>query len=273
MKAILHTLFVAITLCLVMASASCKKEKANTSCRLTRINRDVADSSDISYDAQNRVSRFGFSTCLYTFNYTGLTAQAHLSYYSDTSFNTLYNIYLNSDGRVASMTYHNTVAGALYLYTYNYQYDAQGRIVLCEQNLTEDASGIVTYHKDSLVFSSGNLVSKFSFTKTNTTPYVLAQRVNISYTAHANKIGYYVWGTDEEPTSLTSGFTPFFHLYGNTSENLPEKSSVYNNSGVLQMETIYTFLLNADGYPTDENLARTILSPHTYTRKFTYTCN
>ena len=259
---------------ILLAAASCKKEQKAVTCRLTE-KIDSYDSAQITYDANGRVSVY--SNALgnaYTFNYSGLTAQCVVSYPGSTNTST-YQIYLNSQGQASSITYYVPPAagGAERLYSYVFLYDNNSRIVKCEQSLNMPGTASDYFMYDSMVYENGNMIKKFTFAKGgSSTGYGLQQYSTTSYTETENKIGYHGLSYTEEPTSLLTGFYQFFHLYGQCSANLAAETNVYTATGTLSFRISYSYLFDELGNVTEENVARSLVSPSTENRKFYYEC-
>ncbi|MBK8658661.1 MAG: DUF4595 domain-containing protein [Bacteroidetes bacterium] len=256
---------------LLLTISACKKENKTPNCTLvTRAS--LTDSARISYDAQGRVATYEIvGESVYTFNYTSaLAAQCVVSIPGNPTYTT-YNVFLNSNGTVSSMSNSIVIGGTNIDYTYYFTYNAEGRIAKCLQRY--DQTGGISVKLDSMVYENGNLVRKFKFVSASVTgPFYLQEYAITTYTDRPNKMGYHAFSFVEEPTSLLSGFYPFFHLYGKASDKLPAETNVYTNTGTLSFKMNYTYLLDENGYVTEENVSRSILAPSTENRRFGYSC-
>ena len=209
---------------------------------------------------------------VYNFNYTSaLAAQCVVSIPGNPNYTT-YNVFLNSNGTVSSMNNSIVIGGTTINYTYYFTYNAEGRIAKCLQRY--DQTGGISVKLDSMVYENGNLVRKYKFVSASVTgPFYLQEYAITTYTDMPNKVGYHAFSFVEEPTSLLSGFYPFFHLYGKASDKLPAETSVYSNTGTLSFKMSYTYLMDENGYVKEENVSRSIISPSTENRRFYYSCN
>lgn len=256
---------------LLLTISACKKENKMPNCTLvTRAG--LTDSARIIYDAQGRVSTYEqVGEAVYTFTYTSaLTAKCTVSISGNPTY-TIYNIYLNNNGTVASMNNSILISGTTLEYTYVFTYNAEGRISKCEQRYEQP--GAISIKYDSMVYVNGSLAGQYTFVGPSSTgPFTLQEYALITSTDKNNYIGYHAFSNYEEPISLTSGFYPFYHLFGKGSDKLPAETIFYTNTGTLSFKMTYTYLLNENGYVTEENAIRTILAPTTDNRRFTYSC-
>ena len=99
----------------VMGIAACKKDEKALTCQLIARSNGV-DSATITYDAQGRVSSYGTASSTYTFTYSGLTAQCVVSTPANPNAGS-YNVYLNGDGTVSSMSESITLAVTHFIIT------------------------------------------------------------------------------------------------------------------------------------------------------------
>lgn len=264
-------IFLAIAAVLLLTISACKKESNPLNCRLVS-RASVTDSARISYDAQGRVSTYEIAgESVYTFNYTSaLAAQCIVSTPGNPAYTT-YNIYLNSNGTVSSMSNSIVITGTTIDYTYNFTYNAEGRIYKCEQRYEQP--GAISIKLDSMVYTNGSLAKQYTFYSPSATgPFTLQEYALTTSTDKTNYIGYHAFSLYEEPMTLLSGFYPFYHLFGKGSDKLPAETSFYTNTGTLSFKMTYTHLLNENGYLTEENITRSILAPSTENRRFTYSC-
>lgn len=262
------TLFAAA--CVLLGSAACKKDKVTKTCRLSgRAN--YADSVVITYDAQGRVAVYDMvNLSTYTFTYSGLSAQCNVSTPTDPNAET-YNIYLNSDGTVASFSNSIPFSGSTLDYTYAFKYNNEGRIRICEQRV--DGPGAISIKMDSMVYLNGCLIRQYTFYATSSTgPYTLQEYSITNYSDVPNALGYHVFSLYEEPITMVSGFYPFYHLFGKGSDKLPTETNFYTNTGTLQSRMNYNYLYDADGKVLEVNKARSILAPQTENLRFYYNC-
>ena len=269
------TLFLS-TITLLLAAGGCKKDKDKDppaiTCQLQSIQNTGNDTAAIAYDAQGKVDSFGsLAYALYAFTYSGLTASSTVSNTS-TSIPHM-NIFLDAQRRVESMNRTYVSGPDTYYYNYSFTYDGEGHIIICEQGYHESGSLNYNYTRDSMVYANGNLVSKYVFGRVDANPYVLSSHLEMTYTAQENKIGYHAFGLWEEPISQLSGWQAYYHLFGKASKNLPAITRYYDNTGTELFNVDYTFLLNENGYPTDENMIRTGSFPGARNRRFFYTCH
>ena len=274
MKKIIKSLLFAGGVVLLISTTSCKKDKTNTtsSCQLTVLQNTGSDSAAVTYDSQGRVSKYGgHSYALYTFNYSGLTATADVTG-TDTSYHPRMYLFLNANGNVVSMNTDISFGTTTYHYTYTFTYDADGHIILDEESNRDINTPNTDYTKDSMVYADGNMVAKYTFEKSNSSSYILYDSLLISYTTSPNKNGYYIWRYAEEPISQLSGWAAYYHLFGSSSKDLPASSKYYTSSLGLADQYIYSFLLNSDGFATDENISASGHYPGTYNRTFAYNC-
>jgi hypothetical protein len=257
------------------AISGCKKDKDNPSaatCRLTKVENTGSDTALVVYDSEGRVTSYGsLNYYLINLTYSGLTASATLTN-PDTTMHFM-NIFLNADKNIQSMNITRNVGGADYYYTYAFQYDADDHIIGSEQTLKPAGSLNTTYYKDSMVYENGNLVDKYTFYKMDSDPYAPYQHLTMTYGSQENKIGYHAFSSWEEPISILSGWNFFYHMFGKTSKNLPVSTSFYDDTNANLFNLGYTFLLDGNGYPTEENIARTGSYPGTRNRKFAYSCD
>lgn len=228
----------------------------------------------VTYDAQGRVLTYqviGNST--HTFNYTSaLAAQCVLSLPSDPN-RTTYNIYLNSNGTVASMNNSIVIGGFTYDYYYTFHYNTEGRINRCDQKVENVSGGSVSFNYDSMVYENGSLTKQYTFgAATLSGPYSMQKYSITTNTDQANKISYHPYNFVGEPISTVSGFQAFYHLFGKGSDRLPAETNIYTPSGTLSYKINYTHLLNENGYLTEENITRSIIAPGTENRRFYYSC-
>ena len=262
---------ISIAAVLLLTISACKKENKTLSCALAS-RASVTDSARVTYDAQGRVSTYEIvGESVYTFNYTSaLAAQCVVSIPSDPAYTT-YNIYLNSNGTVSSMSNSLVIAGTTIVYNYTFTYNAEGRIYKCEQRFEQP--GAISIKLDSMVYANGSLAKQYSFYAPSATgPFTLQEYALTTSTDKTNYIGYHAFSTYEEPITQLSGFYPFYHLFGKGSDKLPAETSFYTNTGTLSFKMTYTHLLNENGYLTEENISRSIISPSTENRRFTYSC-
>jgi len=271
MKFILKALPVVIALFVFVAG--CKKDKdAEMTCRLTSIQSTGLDTAQLTYDAEGNLTSYGsLSNYLINLTYSGLTVTTTIA--NEDTTRQGYNIFLNADKNVQSMNLTNNNGGSNYYYTYTFEYDTEKHVVWSEQTYKQLGTPTIYYYKDSMIYENGNLTEKHTFYKMNDDPYVPFERKEITPGTELNKIGYYAFSSREEPISITSAWHFIYPLFGKASVNLPAKTKVYDELGNLSYEIIYSFLLNGDGYPVDENYTVTIAPPYTINRKFTYTCN
>lgn len=260
----------------LLLAASCKKDNKAVSCRLSQ-RVSYLDSSQITYDASGRVSVYNNAVGpIFTFTYSGLTAQCVVSY-TGSSNTSSYQIYLNSQGLASTITYYvpPTLLSGERLYSYVFLYDNNNRIVRCEQSLDVPGTTSDYFMYDSMVYENGNLNKQFTFARSGaSTTYGLQEYSVIGYSTKENKIGYHALSSFDEPTSLERGFTPFFHLYGKGSINLPLETTVYNADGTLSTRLDYSYLFDEKGNLTDEIITEISPShgPIIDNRKFFYEC-
>lgn len=265
------TLFTAV--CLLLSFSACKKEDKKLNCRLTDTY-TAGDSVHITYDAQGRVSVYAYPDLgtYYTYTYSGLSAQCVLSTPSNPSLIT-YNLFLNSDGTVASMLYTRLIGSSTVNYTFNFKYNSEGRIRLCEQQLNDVTIGAVSFKLDSMVYVNGNLSAQFTYNAASPTgPFYFQESTLTTYTEYDNTISYHPFSIYEEPMTLLSGLGPFYHLYGKGSSKLPLETSVYNDLSVLNFKMSYNYLFDENGNVQEQNQVRTISLPSASNKRFYYTC-
>lgn len=263
----------AAILLLLVSAAGCKKDKSTVSCKLVSRATNT-DSSLITYDAQGRVQSFELvGEYAYTFTYTSaLTAQCIVSIPSNPVYDS-YNIFLSTTGTIVSMNNSLNIGGSTYDYSYAFQYNVDGKISRCEQSVIQASGGSNTFKYDSMVYENGNLTKQYTYYATSATgPFYLQEYSLTTYSDQPNKVGYHAYSFVEEPTSILSGFYPFFHMYGNGSNNLPVETSVFTNTGTLSFKMSYNYLLDEKGYLIEENVSRGIIAPSTENRRFYYTC-
>ncbi|HLP52851.1 MAG TPA: DUF4595 domain-containing protein [Chitinophagales bacterium] len=263
-------LLVSATLLLFLASA-CKKDKTATNCRLTAIKSNF-DTAYIAYNSNGRVVSYGdVQYGLYSFFYPGgLTAFDSVETAGSKKADC--NISLDANGRVTFMTRNVQSLGATLNYTFQFQYNADGYITLCEQTYGASSTGPTAFYKDSMVYNNGNLVAKYTFTRDLISPYALQSYLNCTYSTQQNKIGHHAFFYFEEPISVTDGWNAFYHLFGNGPANLPLKTTVYNNTGAVTYILDYTYLTDENGYPTEASIVRSVNSTNIFNRKFSYSC-
>lgn len=272
-----HLTFIALIGLLLIQTSACKKNSdttPNSSCRLTKVTNTNIDTAQITYDTQGRVLTYGsLNYGLYNFTYgSGLTASA-TTVITDTSYHFSYDISLDAQGRATFITKHYSYPGSAYTYTFSFQYDAEGHIIRSESSLQGTGIAGVHYYLDSLVYTNGNLTAKYSYAKDNVTlNYNLTGHLTVDYGTDINKIGLQAFVTYEEPISVISGWNSFYHLFGASSKNLPSVTKYYDNTGTLFYQWNYSFLLNENGYPTEENIVRSVHNPGSINRKFAYSC-
>ena len=257
---------------LLLIASACKKDKSvhTPTCRLTTIQTNF-DTSNVTYNTNGVVTSYGsLAMGLYTFLYSGLTASDSVETSSEKKLDC--NISLDAKGRVTYMNRTTQFFGTSYYYTFNFQYNADGYVSLCEQIYTNSGNTQVDYYKDSMVYNNGNLATKYTFTRTESTPYVLSSRTECTYSSDLNKIGFYAYYLIEEPISVTNGWAAFYHLFGKGPVNLPLKTTLYSSTGDVTYVLDYTYLMDENGYPTEENIVRSILSPYSFNRKYSYSC-
>lgn len=256
---------------LLLTISACKKENKTPRCTLaTRAS--FADSARVTYDAQGRVSTYEIvGESVYTFNYTSaLAAQCVVSIPGNPVYTT-YNIFLNTNGTVSSMTNSISLGGSTIDYTFYFTYNAEGRIAKCLQRY--DQPGAISVKLDSMVYTNGSLAGQYSFYGPSSTgPFTLQEYALTTATDKPNQIGYHAFSLYEEPMTLVSGFYPFYHLFGKGSDKLPAETTFYTNTGTLSFKMNYTYLLDENGYVTEANITRSILAPTTENRRFTYGC-
>lgn len=259
------------TLLLLIASA-CKKDKSvhTPTCRLTTIKTNF-DTSYISYNSNGIVSSFGnVPQGLYTFFYSGLTAFDSVEIPGEKQPDC--TISLDANGRVTYMSRTRQIFGKLYYYTFTFRYNAEGYVTLCEQGYSNNSDSHEEYYKDSMVYANGNLATKYTFFHDESTAYTPFSRMEITYSSDQNKIGYYAYHFIEEPITVTSDWKAFYHLFGKGPVNLPLKTTLYSSTGDVTYVLDYTYLMDENGYPTEENIVRSILSPYSFNRKYSYSC-
>lgn len=263
-------ILVSAILLLLLASA-CKKDKTTPNCRLTAIKSNF-DTAYVTYNSNGRVLSYGdVRYGLYSFFYPG-GLSAFDSVETVSSKKADCNISLDANGRVTFMTRSVQSLGATVNYTYQFQYNADGYITLCEQNYGASTTGPTAFYKDSMVYSNGNLVAKYSFARDQISPYTLQSYLTCTYGTQPNKIGYHAFFYSEEPISVTDGWNAFYHLFGKGPANLPLKTTVYNNTGTVTYILDYTYLTDENGYPTEANIVRSVNSTNIFNRKFSYSC-
>lgn len=258
---------------LLIGVSACKKDDEKLNCRLsgTYI---AGDSVHITYDAQGRVSVYAYPdfNVSYNFTYSGLTAQCVRNAPSNPT-TISYNLFLNSDGTVANMFYTRLLGGNTVNYTFNFKYNSEGRIRLCEQQENDVTIGASIFRLDSMVYVNGRLTAQYTYYgSTPTGPIYFQESTLTTYTEHDNTIGYHPFSIYEEPTTLLSGFGPFFHLFGKGSSKLPLETSVYNDLGVLNFKMSYNYLFDDNGNVREQNQVRTVSGPFASNKKFYYTC-
>ena len=260
-----------LTAILLLSIAACKKDEKTVQCRL--VSRVAGpDSAVITYDAQGRVTAYELpSQAVYTFSYTsGLTAQCVVSIPGDPAYTT-YSIFLNSNGTVSSMNNSVMISGSNYTYYYSFNYNADGRIIRCDQRA--EGPGSASIKLDSMVYQNGSIVKQLTYYATATTgPYTLQEYSVCSSTDKPNHIGYHAFSYYEEPVSLLSGFYPFYHLFGKGSDKLPAETSFYSASGTLNYKMSYNYLFDEQENVQEMNISRTIFAPSTENRRFYYNC-
>jgi hypothetical protein len=263
-------LLLSATLLLLFATA-CKKDKGVPTCRLTAIKSNF-DTAYISYNSNGRVASYGdVPGGLYTFFYPG-GLSAYDSLETSGGKKADCNISLDANGRITFMTRSVQSLGATVNYTYQFQYNADGYITLCEQTYGASTTGPTAFYKDSMVYNNGNLVAKYTFTRDQISPYALYKYTNSTYSTQQNKIGYHAFFYFEEPISVTDGWNAFYHLFGQGPANLPLKTTLYNNTGGVTYVLDYTYLTDENGYPTEANIVRSVNSTNIFNRKFSYSC-
>ncbi len=263
--------FITTSTILLLTIAACKKEDNPIKCTLAG-RASVADSARVTYDAQGRVSTYEIvGESVYTFNYTSaLAAQCVVSIPGNPVYTT-YNIYLNTNGTVSSMSNSIVISGTNIDYTYYFTYNAEGRIAKCLQRY--DQTGGISVKLDSMVYENGSLAGQYTYYGASSTgPFTLQEYALTTSTDKPNYIGYHAFSVYEEPMTLLSGFYPFYHLFGKGSDKLPAETSVYTNTGTLSFKMNYTYLLDENGYVTEGNITRSILAPSTENRRFYYNC-
>ncbi len=262
----------AIAAFLLTGIAACKKDSKTLNCRLAG-RASYADSMAITYDAQGRVSAFNYGAgYAYTLTYGGLTAQAVVSTTTDPTVQT-YNIFLNSNGQASSINTSTTISGTTYDYSYVFFYDTEGHIIRCEQEQDNLSNTNDSYKYDSMVYENGNLTKQYSYAaNASSGPWFLQEYFTTTYTEKPNTLGYHAFSNFEEPTSILSGYYPFFHLYGKASAKLPLETTFYDNGGALSFRMSYAYLFDENGYVTEENVSRSVIFPSTENRRYYYTC-
>lgn len=262
-------LLLSATLLLLFATA-CKKDKGIPTCRLTSIETNF-DTSYINYNTNGMVTSYGnVPQGLFTFFYSGLTAYDSLETPGEKKLDC--NISLDAKGRVTYMSRTTQFFGTSYYYAFTFQYNTDGYVTLCEQTQSNSATSSVSYYKDSMVYANGNLSAKYTYMRSESTPYALNSYLTCTYSTEENKIGYYAYHFIEEPITLTSDWKAFYHLFGKGPVNLPLKTTLYSYTGDISYVLDYSYLMDENGYPTEENIVRSILSPYSFNRKYSYSC-
>lgn len=274
MRTILRNTCLLSIITLLLAAPACKKTATTVNCKVTQVQNTGSQTTLTTYDNQGRVATYGAlsSGNTFSFTYSGLTAGSTLQSY-DTSYHITGNISLDASGRMVFMSKSKVNSGTTWNYTYTLQYDAEGHVILCDQTSQEVGVSGTTYTRDSLIYINGNLIDKYTFQKLNAGPYLPVEHVKMEYGTDMNKIGHYMWYGYEPPMSASSEYLVYSHLLGNTSKNLPVYTRYYDNTETLYIQISYSFLLNENGYPIEENMVRSINSPEAKNRKFEYSCD
>lgn len=251
----------------VLMLTGCSKDKTiRQICRIQSIVYNSSDTSSIVYNDQMRVFKFGnLSGNHYTFNYSGLTAT--MQFGSETI-----DLFLNADGNLVSFEDETGSGPSTLYYSFNFNYNGDKQLVLSVQEVADNVLGLNnSTYKDSLVYSNGNLVEKYTFFKGPlSSTFSLEERIEIDYSSESNRLGHYYQTADEESISILSGWQHIYHLLGKPSRHLPTASRVYNAGGSLIRQHQYTFMINEDGYPVEVNIVTTGVG--TQNRKFEYLC-
>lgn len=267
MKQILFSL----TAILLLSIAACKKDEKTVQCRLVG-RAGLVDSAHLTYDAQGRVLTYELvGESVYTFTYTStLTAKCVVSTLTDSNYTT-YRIFLNSNGTVSSMNNSVLESGTTYTYNYSFIYNADNRIIRCDQRAEGPGSAIIK--KDSMVYENGSLAKQYTYYATSPTgPYTLQEYAITTSTDIPNQIGYHAFSVYEEPMTLLIGSFQFYHLLGKGSDKLPTETNSYNPDGTLSFRVNYNYSFDENGFITEQNVSRSILSPSTGNRRFHYYC-
>ena len=261
-------------LSIIVFVSGCKKNKEASVCRTTTIMHPGIDTLMLTYDEQNRITDYNYYGLVdVQIIYSGITATSTTTPYNDT-VRPFVKLYLNSDGNIESMTL-GTLYGSTGDYdTYSMKYDNDGHMVRCEASYTDNVHHTTDYLIDSIVYENGNMTGKYVLRKYHpATQYTLFEYTTYTYTNDLNKSGYFSARFENVPIEFGGDAQYLYPLLGKSSQNLPAVTSIYNSLGTLDYEVDYSILLNADGYPQEENAYISATPPYTEHLSFEYSCN
>lgn len=239
-----------IVLLLLIATVSCKKNKTpQPTCRITNMVIED-DTLNFNYNAANKLSQialvvpdlgnrnhnFDYDGNLLTYNYSMRDPEIHT---------------LNNDGTLKSMVRNYTISGSPYMDVMNFEYNSNKQLKAVYHTISNSSGSTVLHAKDTLIYSNGNLIERFTYIKlASSSSYSATPNEAISYTYGSllNTYGLYTtknlfFTADQNTVPYYDGMFPYFtHLLGNGSTNLCTYAvSIDNGRGITEeIRFLYT---------------------------------
>jgi len=219
---------IALVIMVIMSAVACKKEKTpQPTCRIANMVIED-DTLDFNYNAANKLSQialyvpdlgnrnhnFAYDGNLLTYNYSMRDPEIHT---------------LNNDGTLKSMVRNYTISGSPYMDVMNFEYNNNKQLKAVYHTISNSSVATVLNAKDTLIYSNGNLIERFTYIKlASTSSYSTTPNEAISYTygSQLNTYGLYTtknlfFTNDQYIVPYYDGVFPYItHLLGNGSTNL-----------------------------------------------------
>jgi hypothetical protein len=260
----MRKIFISILFLFLLINACKKKDIISPVCQITKEMYSSADSFLFSYDSRARVISYTESAGTTSITYSGQNVSVDFA----NSFGTHHaeDWVLNSKGNIISM--HEVIGTDFIDLTFNY--NDEDNIILATEIYT--GSGNTSYTKDSLIYSNGNLVRHYTFSRIPSQPWGPAIYTReLTYSSQLNKAGYAVFQFPGDNITSATFNQYAWPLLGNTSRNLPLHMNEYSN-GTLSANVDFQFALNNEGYPDQEIITSSAPNNITKTINFSYSC-
>lgn len=208
---------------------------------------DPAETMELTYDAQGRLSVYKDDEHKYFFSYdAGSKLNVTRKKLSDGQPDQLIECDLNEKGAITKMNYRqadNTVT-----HTYEFFYDANGYMI------KQKGQGSGYSHEEEYVIVNGNPVSS-----------------KLSYGGVLNSIREYYYDEKilNKAPQATSNMWPSDKLFGKTVKNILIRFKTFDTNNVLTWDIKYTYKFDADNYPVKET-TEYILQGITNVTNYTY---